>query len=529
MSRVATRLKSKVNPPAASGSTVPSGNSPEVPKDIPEEPPDPRPAAAPAASLASSSSFPFLSPTPLNTPPDWAQRALENAEFLWSTVDRNILPIENSPQSAESIKILCDIRQLMEKTNRAIGSALNGTKADQPPAQPIAEDLVLKAIEDLSVRMRTQEEAILQIKKAAAPVYRNVPTPSPFPTPSPLPLPPNPDNGPSPATVPKPTYSQTTANNRPILNRTKVPTTLPINKPTPTPPPTTLQYIVRFQGKPPPPENRWQNERATKKVNSAFDECPNTKNKLKVIAATLRPNGNYVITFSADSSPRLIEENKTLISKALAPDHPTAIVTKNEPWTKVVVHRISLLDDTLRPRTAASLLEAISVNPILKDVRITHPPSWVKSDENLKGRTFSAISFAFIDKQDPILPSLLKEPFFMFGTPAQVERWQEKLRPIQCKKCWHLTHTVKQCRCIHQRCRRCGKMGSEEQHREHCDECKKLPDAPALCVHSSCPNCLAKDHCADDPQCPVKLANAAKLKSRPTAPNPPTQTATSQQ
>jgi hypothetical protein len=158
-----------------------------------------------------------------------------------------------------------------------------------------------------------------------------------------------------------------------------------------------------------------------------FDECPNTKNKLKVIAATLRPNGNYVITFSADSSPRLIKENKNLISKALAPDHPTAIVTKNKPWTKVVIHRISLLDDTLRPRTVASLLEAISINLILKDIRITHLPSWVNSNEKLIGRTFSVISFAFIDKQEPILPRLLKEPFFMFGTPAQVERWQEKL------------------------------------------------------------------------------------------------------
>jgi hypothetical protein len=207
MSCLATRLKSKVNPPAASGSTVPPGNSPEVPKDIPEEPLDPIPAAAPAASLASSSSFPFLSPTPLN--PDWAQRTLENAEFLWSTVDKNILLIDNSPQSAESIKILSDIRQLMEKMNWAIGSALNGTKADQPLAQPTAKDLVLKAIEDLSIRMRTQEEAILQIKKVAAPMNRTIP----FPTPSPLPLPPNPDNGPSPATTPKLTYSQTTTNN----------------------------------------------------------------------------------------------------------------------------------------------------------------------------------------------------------------------------------------------------------------------------------------------------------------------------
>jgi hypothetical protein len=72
-------------------------------------------------------------------------------------------------------------------------------------------------------------------------------------------------------------------------------------------------------------------------------------------------------------------------------------------------------------------------------------------------------------------------------------------------------------------------MGSKEQHWEHCDECKKLPDAPALCIHSSCPNCLAKDHCVDDPNSPIKLANAAKLKSRSTAPNPPTLTATSQQ
>jgi hypothetical protein len=174
----------------------------------------------------------------------------------------------------------------------------------------------------------------------------------------------------------------------------------------------------------------------TKKVNATFEGCHTTKGKLRAIAATSCLNGNYIITFSADSYPDAAEENKNLIAKALAPDHPTVLVTKNEPWAKVVLHKISRTDNNFQPCTMESLLKAVMDNPILKDIHITHLLSWVQSEEKLKDRNAASVSFTFIDNQEPILPRLLKEPFYMFGEPVRIERWQEKPRLTQCKKCW---------------------------------------------------------------------------------------------
>jgi hypothetical protein len=262
MSHMATRRKAKETPPAASGSTLPSGNNNEGLKDVPEEPPDPsqepRQPAAPPAATFTLSPFPLLSPTPPRNTPEWAQNALEYASYLWSTIDKNIRPIKNSPESEESIKVLSDIRQLMECTNQTIGSALSGTAVEKQPDLPRTDDPVLKAMKDLSERMRTQEEAILQLKKAAAPSNRNPPpNPSPVLTPSPFPTPylPPPPNAQTPVPKPKPTYSQTAAKPNPTSNLTKTPS-LPHQKPlTPPPPPPTIQYVVRFQGNPSPPEN----------------------------------------------------------------------------------------------------------------------------------------------------------------------------------------------------------------------------------------------------------------------------------
>jgi hypothetical protein len=513
MSHMRTRLKAKDTPPSASGSTLSSGNNLGVPKEVPEEPPDPTPtpespqsAANPAAPPPSS--FPFLSPTPPSITPEWAQQALEYAESLWDMIDKNIRPIDNSPEAAKSIKVLSDIRQLMERTNRTIGSALSGIPALNQPAITNTEEPVLKAIRDLSDRMRAQEATIQRLERATT--THNKPdstTPSTAPTPSP-------NHNSSPTTNSKPTYSQQAA--KPPPPNTAKATKPPNNKQSPPVLPPLLRYIVRFRGNPPAPEKRWSSERATKKVNTAFEGHPATKGKLRAIAATSRPNGNYVVVFSTDSCPRIAEENKEVISKALAPDHPDVLVTKDELWARVVIHKITRLDDTLQPRTTASLAEAILDNPVLKGVQITHQPSWVHSEEKLKDMHASAISFAFIEKPDPILPRLLREPFYMFGAPVRVERWQEKLRPTQCKKCWRLTHFVKQCRSINPRCRKCGKLGNEDQHRAHCEECKKTPDAPAECPHISCLNCHANNHCADDPKCPSKLALASKQKPPPT-------------
>src|SRR5579859_4601798 len=121
-----------------------------------------------------------------------------------------------------------------------------------------------------------------------------------------------------------------------------------------------------------------------------------------------------MVTMSKTSPPTLIEEHKGVILKALAPDHTSAIVTKDEPWTKVIIHNISRTDHTRQPRSLENLLEGIMVNSVLKGVQITQPPDWLSPEEKLTGKRAAAISFAFTDKSGKVLKNLINQPFYMF-------------------------------------------------------------------------------------------------------------------
>jgi hypothetical protein len=265
---------------------------------------------------------------------------------------------------------------------------------------------------------------------------------------------------------------------------------------------------VRFGRNPLPYADRLSSERTTNRLNDRFRNLQTAQGKIKVVAATCNPNGNYIVTFSNDSPATLVEEHKGQLLYVLAPNHPTAVVSEDTPWVKVIVHDISLCDDNLFARTDESLMDAIRVNSCLDGVNITQPPRWILPPDRLESKQATAISFAFIDKRESILPHLLSNPFHMFGAPKRVTRWMDRLKPLQCKRCWKF-HYIKDCKARLPKCRRCGKPEPEDKHASHCDECKNSPDENVICNHSSCLNCHQFGHCADDPNCPKLAARLA--------------------
>jgi hypothetical protein len=436
---------------------------------------------------------------PNNAAQDGRAAWVQHLSSLTQDLSTQLNSIQQLPTDPELRRHLKSIQRVLFESSESLATALGLTNRHPEPHHPQTQsnnDSVLKAIRDFTERLEAQETMIRNIKKQSP-----KPTQTPQNTPTPAP-------GLSYAqatTTPRPNQPVPPANQKQTPPSTKPPSTKTADPSTHKKAP---RYVVRFGKNPPPFADRLSSERATNRLNDRFRDLPTSQGRIKVVATNCKPNGNYIVTFSDDSPATLVEEHKNQLLHVLAPHHPSAIVSRDDPWTKVIVHGISLRDDNLFPRTDESLLEAIGVNSCLNGITITQPPRWILPPDRLEGKRASAISFAFLDKPNSILPTLLSSPFHMFGAPKRVSRWREILKPIQCKRCWKF-HYIKDCRAKLPKCRRCGKPETEDKHAAHCDDCKSSPDENVVCTHSSCLNCHQIGHCADDPNCPKLAARLA--------------------
>jgi hypothetical protein len=447
-------------------------------------------------------------------PDTWTAGIAELANLLSTTVAQGISTGQESFEIPNIRQRLVSIHHILGETQKTIEIALHGNHSPNPHGNQTP--YILQALRDLSDQVR----ALKGEKKRAE---RGPPTSwaDDFP-----PLPPNPQEN----TAQAKTASLTNAN-KPAINPNA-------SKPTPTrtqqdkpskvqegsrtlltkqaPRTGGLRYVVRFRGNPPPAHERLTSERAVRRINARLESLATAKGKVSVVAVVPKPNGNYIVTFSHKNNPREVEAHKNQLLQVLAPDRESAVVSRDEPWVRVIAHNISLRDDMQQPRTSDSMLKTIRLNPVLDGVEITQGPRWLVPPAQLGEKTASAVTFAFLDPNQTILPSLLDGPFHMFGAPVRVAQWQERVKHQQCKKCWKTTHGTSGCRQRVPTCRLCGKKGAENGHATHCEECKGSTAESVVCTHISCANCLARDHCADDPRCPY-LQN--HLKSKPSRRN----------
>ena len=103
-------------------------------------------------------------------------------------------------------------------------------------------------------------------------------------------------------------------------------------------------YILHFKGEPLPPSERASSKDAIKLLNLKIIQEGGDTKKVEALAAIFKPNCNYVITFTNDILPEDNTVVKSIIKSALAPRHPTAEASRDAPWTKVIVHNVSIID-----------------------------------------------------------------------------------------------------------------------------------------------------------------------------------------
>jgi hypothetical protein len=411
------------------------------------------------SNLSSPSEPRSLSPSNTSSPnqksknthnPDWWNAATEAANTLLNLVKDNY----HLGADGDSLPEVQEITDRLVKTLQLLPIA---TQFTQPPPNAHHSEHT-NQLKEISARLQAQDAVLKSIQ-----VTLNKPNPAP-------------------------TFAQAAARNY-----------LP---PRPTQPPKhPLRYVISFKGNPPPHAERISSERATRKINEQYQTLAPSPNLL-VLGVASKPNGNYIVSYSNSSSESEAEKHKQILLSTLAPNHPAASVLRDIPWTRVLVHNISLKDDNFVARTEEQINSALKLNPILQDIQITQPARWILPPDRLQNKRASSISFSFIDKPNSIIPTLLAEPFHMYGSRTRVELWQNIPKFAQCKKCWKINHNTQNCTAVNPRCRKCGKTGTEDKHDEHCNECKRLPPSDGPCPHVNCSNCHAHDHCADDPRCP---------------------------
>jgi hypothetical protein len=268
-----------------------------------------------------------------------------------------------------------------------------------------------------------------------------------------------------------------------------------------------LRYIVRFGNNPPPKEKLLQSETATRKLNDFIQSKDEVKNELTVLAVTSKPNGNYIITYTDNSSPDKAEAIKDEIPNVLAPGHPNVIVSKDVPWAKFFVHGVPFLDYNQQPKSSKALLEAFNTNINTVNAPLAQEPRWINIEEKInQGKRFSSFTIAFIDTNGELTNRINQGRLYLFGEQVRIERWKQNPKSPQCKICWKTNHLTKSCTDRVPKCRLCGKPGKEEDHKKHCDACLMTPEDKRTgeCHHVACANCHSQEHSADFPNCPKR-------------------------
>ena len=130
------------------------------------------------------------------------------------------------------------------------------------------------------------------------------------------------------------------------------------------------QFVLHFKGDPPPIPKQISSEETVRLLNLRIIQEGGDIKKVEAITAILKPNGNYVITFTNDIPPQDKIVTKSIIKTALTPQ-VTPQLKPQSPWTKVIVYNISVTDLFGSPRSIASVTNDLKKNPILQDNEFT--------------------------------------------------------------------------------------------------------------------------------------------------------------
>jgi hypothetical protein len=274
--------------------------------------------------------------------------------------------------------------------------------------------------------------------------------------------------------------------------------------------PQPIRYIVRYLGHPPSQDQRLLPKIISSRINNKLSMIPSAKG-LSILGSHWNASGNCVLTFPPQTSTKLIEDHFPAIKSAMGLNE-NQVISRDTPWSKLTLRAVYARDTpSSNVYSDDDLLHALMNNPVMSKIKIIQAPRWVRRPEDIEGFK-SSISFAFKDPDGQLIKLLLKTQLFMFGSPVQAKRWEDKPRLRQCTRCWKLGHFEATCRAP-TRCRRCSEKHQESAHQEHCKDCMNT-EASIPCNHPpKCANCR-EAHAADAPECAERHKYSIPLTAR---------------
>ena len=164
---------------------------------------------------------------------------------------------------------------------------------------------------------------------------------------------------------------------------------------------------------------------------------------------------NLLIYFSFDSIKSQITKCSKTILGALAKGCERAIFMKSVKWSRIVVRGVpvqhwiaeappntpeslELPNGRFAPVTKPDMEHALwASHPLLETAIFMEGPDWTdKSGKPPLEASFANISFAIPDPDDECVKALVRRPLLLFNTPCHCTRWTEKIKLIQCQRCW---------------------------------------------------------------------------------------------
>ncbi|KAG9080465.1 hypothetical protein FRC06_006546 [Ceratobasidium sp. 370] len=165
-----------------------------------------------------------------------------------------------------------------------------------------------------------------------------------------------------------------------------------------------------------------------RRLAHALAHSPATR-KVTLLGVHQNRKGNLVASFPRGTTDADIARATPVIKNVLAVNGAAPTLQRDTPWSKLLVSSIITRLEPEAPTIAeAEVLSSFVQNPLIRNLKITLNPRWVRNPTSITGPR-SSFTFAFEDQDGSLARSLVKSPLFIFGNPVRVRKWVDKRPP----------------------------------------------------------------------------------------------------
>ena len=211
---------------------------------------------------------------------------------------------------------------------------------------------------------------------------------------------------------------------------------------------------------------------------------------------TRSANQNLVVTTTEAFSAAFLLEKRSIWEHVT----PFTSAQKDEPWHKVVLHGIPIIDFNTPSGMELIKEEIVTFNKGLTPIG---QPYWLTPRDRRQSQRGGSVAVAFATEEEA--NRALRNRLYIAGISVRVEKLYSTAPSTQCTKCQGFGHLDSHCK----RSPKCGLCAEGHVTKQHyCTTCKAKG---AKCQHLApkCANCK-EPHTADAKTCEVLLAIKSK-------------------